>query len=65
MQPIYQSAKNCGFKDWIYMGGKDNNESDNILLLKLRTYFSLMHLENSIHGNYSVVKVPLLCCLKL
>ena len=32
VQPIYQSAKNCGFKDWIYMGGKDNDESDNILL---------------------------------
>ncbi|MDE5864550.1 MAG: HNH endonuclease [Lachnospiraceae bacterium] len=32
VQPVYQSAKNCGFKDWIYMSGKDNNESDNILL---------------------------------
>ncbi len=32
VQPIYQSAKNCGFKDWIYIGGKDNYESDNILL---------------------------------
>lgn len=32
VQPIYQSAKNCGFKDWIYTSGKDNNESDNILL---------------------------------
>ena len=32
VQPIYQSAKNCGFKDWIYMAGKDNHESDNILL---------------------------------
>jgi len=20
VQPIYQSAKNCGFKDWIYTG---------------------------------------------
>lgn len=32
VQPIYQSAKNCGFKDWIYTGGKDNDGSDNILL---------------------------------
>lgn len=33
IQPIYQSAKNCGFKDWIYAGVKDsNNESDHILL---------------------------------
>lgn len=34
-------------------------------LLKLRTCFLPMHLENSIPGSYSVVKVPLLCCLKL
>ena len=34
-------------------------------LLKLRTYFLPMHLENSIPGSYSVVKVSLLCCLKL
>ena len=33
--------------------------------LKLRTYFLPMHLENSIPGSYSVVKVSLLCCLKL
>lgn len=33
--------------------------------LKLRTCFLPMHLENSIPGSYSVVKVPLLCCLKL
>lgn len=32
VQPIYQSAKNCGFKDWIYISGKDNHESNNILL---------------------------------
>ena len=30
IQPIYQSAKNCGFKNWIYREGA--NESDNILL---------------------------------
>ena len=36
-----------------------------IIILKLRTCFLPMHLENSIPGSYSVVKVPLLCCLKL
>ena len=36
-----------------------------INILKLRTYFLPMHLENSIPGSYSVVKVSLLCCLKL
>ena len=30
IQPIYQSAKNCGFKNWIYREGA--GESDNILL---------------------------------
>lgn len=30
IQPIYQSAKNCGFKNWIYR--EDVSESDNILL---------------------------------
>ena len=30
IQPIYQSAKNCGFKNWIYREG--TGESDNILL---------------------------------
>ena len=30
IQPIYQSAKNCGFKNWIYR--EDASESDNILL---------------------------------
>ena len=30
IQPIYQSAKNCGFRNWIY--GEDAGESDNILL---------------------------------
>ena len=30
IQPIYQSAKNCGFKNWIYREGA--SESDNILL---------------------------------
>lgn len=32
MQPVYQSAKNCGFKDWIYKSVIDNDESNNILL---------------------------------
>ena len=30
IQPIYQSAKNCGFKNWIYR--ENASESDNILL---------------------------------
>lgn len=30
LQPVYQSAKNCGFKKWIYEG--ELNESNNILL---------------------------------
>ena len=30
IQPVYQSAKNCGFKNWIYREGA--SESDNILL---------------------------------
>ena len=30
IQPIYQSAKNCGFKNWIYR--ESASESDNILL---------------------------------
>ena len=25
VQPVYQSAKNCGFKDWIYVGGENGN----------------------------------------
>lgn len=32
LQPVYQSAKNCAFKDWIYKDVKNNNESNNILL---------------------------------
>ena len=24
LQPVYQSAKNCGFKDWIYKDMKDH-----------------------------------------
>ena len=30
IQPVYQSARNCGFKNWIYREG--SSESDNILL---------------------------------
>lgn len=30
LQPVYQSAKNCGFKNWIYTGEID--ESDNLVL---------------------------------
>lgn len=32
LQPVYQSAKNCGFKDWIYKSVTDNDESYDILL---------------------------------
>lgn len=32
LQPVYQSAKNCGFKNWIYSREIDNHESDDILL---------------------------------
>lgn len=32
VQPIYQSARNCGFKDWIYTGGNDNHKPSDILL---------------------------------
>ncbi|MCM1500774.1 MAG: HNH endonuclease, partial [Clostridium sp.] len=32
LQPVYQSAKNCGFKDWIYKDVKDSNEPNGILL---------------------------------
>lgn len=31
LHPVYQSAKNCGFKDWIYKDVKDYNESNNFL----------------------------------
>ncbi len=30
MQPVYQSAKNCGFKDWVYMSTKDNDKTEYI-----------------------------------
>lgn len=30
IQPVYQSAKNCGFRNWIYR--EDTSESDSILL---------------------------------
>lgn len=32
VQPVYQSAKNCGFKSWIYSGENHDNRSDNIIL---------------------------------
>ena len=32
LQPVYQSARNCGFENWIYKKVKDDNESNNILL---------------------------------
>lgn len=33
IQPVYQSARNCGFKNWIYKGVQDSNtETDDILL---------------------------------
>lgn len=32
LQPVYQSAKNCGFKDWVYKGTEDDAEWDNRLL---------------------------------
>lgn len=28
LQPVYLSAKNCGFREWIYTGEKDVKESD-------------------------------------
>lgn len=32
VQPVYQSARNCGFKGWIYKDTEDNYESNNIIL---------------------------------
>lgn len=33
VQPVYQSAKNCGFKNWIYKGGREESHgSDHSLL---------------------------------
>ena len=32
VQPLYRSARNCGFKDWIYKGMEDGDERNPILL---------------------------------
>lgn len=32
VKPVYQSARNCGFKGWTYKDTEDNHESNNIIL---------------------------------